>query len=82
MTMRSCPSMSAAQPTPAGGVTKRCWPWLALMAVGLGLALRWIHIYLRPLHRTLQLFWLLGCLGALTLALQVGPSQIMENKYV
>ena len=52
------------------------WPWLALMAVGLGLALRWIHIYLRPLHRTLQLFWLLGCLGALTLALQVGPSQM------
>jgi len=52
------------------------WPWLALMAAGLGLALRWIHIYLRPLHRTLQLFWLLGCLGALALALQVGLSQM------
>jgi uncharacterized integral membrane protein len=52
------------------------WPWLALMAVGLGLALRWIHIYLRPLHRTLQLFWLLGCLGVLALALRVGPSQM------
>ena len=52
------------------------WPWLALMAAGLGLALRWIHIYLRPLHRTLQLFWLLGCLGALTLALQAGPTQM------
>ena len=52
------------------------WPWLALMAAGLGLALRWIHIYLRPLHRTLQLFWLLGCLGALALALRVGPSQM------
>ena len=50
------------------------WPWLVLMAVGLGLALRWIHIYLRPLHRTLQLFWLLGCLGALALALRVGPA--------
>ena len=52
------------------------WPWLALMAVGLGLALRWIHIYLRPLHRTLQLFWLLGCLGALALALQAGPTRM------
>ena len=52
------------------------WPWLVLMAVSLGLALRWIHIYLRPLHRTLQLFWLLGCLGALALALRVGPAEM------
>jgi len=52
------------------------WPWLALMAVGLGLALRWIHIYLRPLHQALQVFWLLGCLGALVLAVQAGPGQM------
>lgn len=52
------------------------WPWLVLMAAGLGLALRWIHIYLRALHRTLQLFWLLGCLGALALALRVGPTEM------
>ena len=49
------------------------WPWLLLMAAGLGLALRWIHIYLRPLHRALQLFWLAGCLGGLLLAQRVGP---------
>ena len=49
------------------------WPWLLPMAAGLGLALRWIHIYLRPLHRALQLFWLLGCLGLLGLALVAGP---------
>jgi uncharacterized integral membrane protein len=55
------------------------WPWLALMAVGLGLALRWIHIYLRPLHRTLQMFWLLGCLGALALAQQAGPAQMAST---
>jgi uncharacterized integral membrane protein len=48
------------------------WPWLLLMAAGLGLALRWIHIYLRPLHRALQLFWLAGCLGGLLLAQRVG----------
>jgi len=49
------------------------WPWLLPMAAGLGLALRWIHIYLRPLHRALQLFWLLGCLGLLGLAVVAGP---------
>jgi uncharacterized integral membrane protein len=56
-----------------GGV----WPWLLLMAAGLGLALRWIHIYLLPLHRALQLFWLLGCLGGVALALKVGPERIL-----
>ena len=50
------------------------WPWLLVMAVGLGLALRWIHIYLRPLHQALQLFWLLGCLGGLVLAARQGPA--------
>ena len=53
------------------------WPWLLLMAAGLGLALHWIHIYLRPLHRALQLFWLLGCLGGVALAMQVGPERIL-----
>jgi uncharacterized integral membrane protein len=55
------------------------WPWLMLMAVGLGLALRWIHIYLRPLHRALQLFWLLGCAGGLALALRQGPDAMLET---
>jgi len=49
------------------------WPWLLPLAGGLGLALRWIHIYLRPLHLALQLFWLLGCLGLGLLAWRVGP---------
>lgn len=53
------------------------WPWLLLMALGLGLALRWIHIYLRPLHRALTLFWLLGCLGGVALALRVGPAGML-----
>jgi len=53
------------------------WPWLALLALGLGLALRWIHIYLRPLHRTLQVLWLLGCLGAGVMAWRVGPDQMV-----
>ena len=60
------------------GGTALLWPWLLLMAAGLGLALRWIHIYLRPLHRALQLFWLAGCLGGLLLAQQVGPAAMGE----
>ena len=54
------------------------WPWLVLLALGVGLALRWIHIYLRPLHQTLQLFWLLGSLGGLFLALSAGPQHMAE----
>ena len=55
------------------------WPWLLPMAAGLGLALRWIHIYLRPLHRALQLFWLLGCLGLLGLASAAGPAAMAST---
>ncbi len=55
------------------------WPWLLLMGIGLGGALRWVHIYLRPLHRALQIFWLLGCLGMAVLAWQVGPAQILPT---
>ncbi len=39
-----------------------------LMWGGLGLSLWFIHIYLRPLHRALQLFWLIGGVASLALA--------------
>lgn len=55
------------------------WPWLLPMAAGLGLALRWIHIYLRPLHQGLQLFWLLGCLGFVALAASSGPGAMAQT---
>jgi len=55
------------------------WPWLLPLAAGLGLALRWIHIYLRPLHRALQLFWLVGCLGFLALAWASGPGAMATS---
>jgi uncharacterized integral membrane protein len=57
--------------------TDALWPWLLVMATGLGLALRWIHIYVKPLHQALQLFWLLGCLGWLALAWNAGPNAIL-----
>ncbi|MGB7565480.1 MAG: DUF2301 domain-containing membrane protein [Prochlorococcaceae cyanobacterium] len=55
------------------------WPWLLVMVAGLGLALRWIHIYLKPLHRALQLFWLLGSLGGLALAVRVGADGVVPT---
>jgi len=55
------------------------WPWLLPLLAGTGLALHWIHIYLRALHRLLQLFWLCGCLGLLLLALRVGPAEMAAS---
>lgn len=55
------------------------WVWVIAMATSLGLALQWIHIYLRPLHTALQLFWLLGCLGWGTLMVVSGPSQALAT---
>ena len=49
-------------------------PWFVLMAVALGLALHWIHIYLRPLHQALWLFWFLGIGGGIALLYQAGPA--------
>lgn len=41
-----------------------------LLWAGLGLSLWKIHIYLRPLHQTLQLFWAIGGLASLVIALR------------
>ena len=54
------------------------WPWLLPLVIGVGLALRWIHIYLRPLHRALQLFWLIGSLGFVALAIRSGPNAMAD----
>lgn len=43
-------------------------PLFALFSLGLGVSLITIHIYLLPLHRTLQLFWLVGTVAAAILA--------------
>jgi uncharacterized integral membrane protein len=55
------------------------WLWLLPMATGLGLALNWIHIYLRPLHLGLQMFWAFGCLGATFLLWKVGSSAMLTT---
>ena len=55
------------------------WVWLVPLMAGLGLALHWIHIYLRPLHNALRLFWLIGCLGWGLLLMQAGPNEALTT---
>lgn len=45
----------------------------ALFWSGLGLSLFTIHIYLKPLHRALQIFWAIG--GLVTLAISIQSSE-------
>ena len=49
-------------------------PWItplfALFSLGLGISLLTIHIYLVPLHRTLQIFWGVGTVSAIALSFQ------------
>ena len=54
------------------------WIWLILMSIGIGLSLAWIHIYLKPLHRTLQFLWILGSIGSFFLAIKFHPSEFFE----
>lgn len=42
----------------------------ASFTLGLGISLLTIHIYLRPLHRLLQLFWGIGTVSALVFSFQ------------
>ncbi|MGA1622462.1 MAG: DUF2301 domain-containing membrane protein [Synechocystis sp.] len=51
-----------------------------LLTAGLGLSLWTIHIYLVPLHRTLQVFWAIGTLTALGLTLTY-PLTLVETVY-
>ena len=45
-------------------------PLFALFSLGLGISLLTIHIYLVPLHRTLQVFWGVGTISAIALSFQ------------
>ena len=53
------------------------WIWLLCMSISIGLSLKWIHIYLRPLHQTLIIFWALGCIGLLILSYHFGVTNLM-----
>ena len=57
--------------------SNQIWIWLLGMSISMGLSLKWIHIYLRPLHKALTLFWLLGCMGFGILAYHFGLTNII-----
>ncbi len=53
------------------------WIWLVLLTINLGLALQWIHIYVRPLHNALKVFWAIGCIGLLVLGINQGINNVL-----
>ncbi|KGG16713.1 MULTISPECIES: DUF2301 domain-containing membrane protein [unclassified Prochlorococcus] len=55
------------------------WIWLIPMTISLGLALNWIHIYIRFLHRTLQFLWALGSLGIAILIFKGDSHELLSN---
>ena len=55
------------------------WIWLLPMAAGLGLALKWIHIYLIPLHKALKILWAIGCTGIVLTLFKEGPENILHT---
>jgi len=55
------------------------WIWLITMSIGLGLSLNWIHIYLRPLHKMLQFFWVAGFIGLIILSFYFGPKNLLSS---
>jgi uncharacterized integral membrane protein len=73
----------AAPHTPA--LVQAISPLYTLFWLGLGLSLATIHIYLVPLHRLLQGFWLVGGLASLGLAHGIdGPlaQTVVEQPWV
>ncbi len=55
------------------------WIWLLGLSISIGLSLKWIHIYLRPLHQTLTIFWILGCFGFLILSYHFGLTNLISG---
>lgn len=53
-----------------------------LLWAGLGLSLFKIHIYLRPLHKTLQVFWAIGGAASLLIALCYGSTPLALVAYL
>ena len=57
--------------------SNQTWIWLLCITISIGLSLKWIHIYLRPLHQTLTIFWALGCIGLMILSYHFGVKNLM-----
>ena len=57
--------------------SSQVWICFAGLVISLGLSLKWIHIYLRPLHQALVLFWAIGCIGLGIVAYHFGLTNII-----
>ena len=57
--------------------SSQIWIYFAGLAISLGLILKWIHIYLRPLHQALIILWALGCIGLLILLYHFGVTNLI-----
>ena len=57
--------------------SSQVWIYFSGLIISLGLSLKWIHIYLRPLHQTLTIFWVLGCIGLLILLYHFGVTNLI-----
>lgn len=59
-------------------------PWVTVLysvfCLALGVSLWMIHIYLKPLHRTLQVFWAIGVLASLAIA-HASPEPFARTVY-
>ena len=59
--------------------SNQIWIWLIGMTISIGLSLNWIHIYLKPLHQTLKILWLIGCIGFVILTNHFGLTNIIQG---
>jgi uncharacterized integral membrane protein len=54
---------------PQAGIVTAISLLFAIFCIALGVSLWTIHIYLKPLHLALQLFWGMGCIAAVAIAI-------------
>ena len=57
--------------------SSQVWIPFTCFVISLGLSLKWIHIYLRPLHQALVFFWAIGCIGLGILTYHFGLTNII-----
>ena len=57
--------------------SNQIWIFLIGIAISLGFSLKWIHIYLRPLHQVITIFWAIGCIGFLIISYHFGLTNII-----
>ena len=57
--------------------SSQVWICFVGLIISLGLGLKWIHIYLRPLHQVLIVFWAIGSFGLGIVAYHFGLTNVI-----